>query len=262
MDIFFQTSMHPHLPLMTPVSCIAHRGNSIEAPENTMEAFQQAVDLGADFLEVDVHLTKDGIPVITHDLLLKRTIEDQAGQAAIMDLTFSQVQQLDAGSWFGERYRGTKIPLLADLIQQYSQKIGLMIEIKAGSASATRLAENVLKTIKTHKKESNRPIYVGSLTPAILKALHEQEPSQSLIAIVENVEELEQHLQFEPQIIAFSYEILTLKMVRKFKQMGKKIWVWTVDNPSVMYHLVQMGVDGIISNCPRELLQVLATAKG
>jgi len=262
MDIFFQTSMHPHLPLMTPVSCIAHRGNSIEAPENTFEAFQQAVDLGADFLEVDVHLTKDGVAVITHDLLLSRTAADQSAQATIMDLNVDQIQQLDVGKWFGVQYTGAKIPTLADLITHFSQKIGLMIEIKAGSAASALLAKTVLETIKKHKKPTSAPIYVGSLTPSILEALNAQKSPQPLIAIVEKAEELELHLQWEPQIVAISYEILTLKMVRKFKQMGKKIWVWTVDKPSVMYHLIQMGVDGIISNCPKELLQVLASAKG
>ncbi|CCB87413.1 MULTISPECIES: glycerophosphodiester phosphodiesterase [Parachlamydia] len=252
MDIFFQTSLHPNLPLTAPIANIAHRGNSKDAPENTLCAFQQALDIGVDYIEIDVHLTKDGIPIVIHDLFLSRTLPHARGSVA--DFSFSELQKWDAGIWFDPNFAGQKVPSLEDVLVLCRGKCGLMVEIKEGSASPNELAEVVLKIISA---EANK-VVVGSLSSEIMKALRERQSSQPLVSIIEEEKEWQQHVQYEPDIVAMHYGLITQRMLSLLKQMKKKVWVWTVDDPGMMNYLIQAHVDGIISNCPRELKQVLS----
>ena len=92
----------------------AHRGASKYAPENTMPAFQLALDMNADGIETDVQLTKDGVPILIHDEKLKRTT---TGSGYVKDYTLEELQQLDAGSWFDATFTGTKLITLEQLLQ-------------------------------------------------------------------------------------------------------------------------------------------------
>lgn len=254
MDIFFQAAINPHLPLLKPIVCIAHRGNSKEAPENTSAAFQQAVNLGSDLLEVDVHLTKDEVPVIMHDLHLTRTTSKDYGHE-ISNLTFCEAQQFDIGAWFGKEYAGEKILSLEDAMSRYLEKIGFMIEIKAGSATPHKLVKAVMRVVSQFKEKSK--IYIGSLSAEIGHILKESQTSYPIIGIIETESEFVLHEQYKPEIVAVSYQLLNQKKFRELRQDGKTVWVWTVDNPQLMHHFVQLRVDGIITNCPRELKQIL-----
>ncbi|MBS4167561.1 glycerophosphodiester phosphodiesterase [Parachlamydia sp. AcF125] len=256
MDIFFQTSLHPHLPLSPPVASIAHRGNSSDAPENTLFAFQQALEIGVDYIEVDVHLSKDGIPVVIHDLYLSRTIPHANG-VAVMDCDFSALQNWDAGEWFDSAFAGQKIPSLAEVLVLCKGKCGVMVEIKEGSAPPKELAQAVLKVVLA---ETNRAaeVVVGSLSADILKALREMQLPFPLVSIIDEEKEWHRHAPYEPDIVAMHYSMLTQRRLSELKQMRKKVWVWTVDEPGRMHYLIQARVDGIISNCPRELKQVFA----
>jgi glycerophosphoryl diester phosphodiesterase len=88
----------------------AHRGASKNAPENTMAAFAAAVELGVDGLELDIHLSRDGIPVVIHDESLERTTN---GRGFVSDASLVQLQQLDAGAWFSPEFTGEPLPTLA-----------------------------------------------------------------------------------------------------------------------------------------------------
>lgn len=106
---------------------IAHRGASGDAPENTMAAFELAVDQGADVVELDVHLTSDGHPIVFHDDLLDRTTN---AQGLVRGKTLAQIQELDAGGWFGRGYLGEHIPTLDEVVQWAAGKVALAIEVK------------------------------------------------------------------------------------------------------------------------------------
>src|SRR5580658_7344129 len=92
---------------------IAHRGASAQAPENTMAAFRLATESGAKWVEFDVHLTQDGVPVIMHDDTLDRTTD---GKGKIADASWADVQKLDAGSWFDKRFKGERVPHLDEVL--------------------------------------------------------------------------------------------------------------------------------------------------
>ncbi len=105
----------------------AHRGASSVAPENTMSAFAAAVACGADGLELDIHLSRDGIPVVIHDETLDRTTD---GQGQVGDKTWPQLQMLDAGSWFSTDFAGESIPALENVLESFGGQVRLNLEIK------------------------------------------------------------------------------------------------------------------------------------
>jgi len=111
---------------------IGHRGASGYAPENTLAAFDRALDLGADGVETDVRLTRDGVLVLLHDDTVDRTTD---GRGHIADLTWSEVQKLDAGGWYGETYAGQRVPRLEELLDRYAGRLQLVLEIKAADAA-------------------------------------------------------------------------------------------------------------------------------
>ncbi len=119
---------------------IAHRGASALAPENTMAAFAMAVELGADAIELDLHVSRDGELVVIHDHTLDRTTD---GEGPVHTRSLQELKRLDAGRWFGESFAGQRIPTLAEVLDRFSGKIPLALEIKAGSAFFRGIEERV-----------------------------------------------------------------------------------------------------------------------
>ena len=107
---------------------IAHRGASGYAPENTLAAFDKAVEMQADYIEIDVQLSKDDLPVVIHDDTLDRTTN---GTGNISAYTLQELKSLDAGSWFDKKYAGEKIPSLNEVLEMYGEKINILIELKS-----------------------------------------------------------------------------------------------------------------------------------
>lgn len=115
---------------------IAHRGASARAPENTFAAFEEAVRVGVDAVELDVHLSADGVPVVIHDATVERTTD---GRGAVASHTCARLRRLDAGSWFSPRYRGERIPTLDETLDWAGGRTGLNVELKAeATAGGTR----------------------------------------------------------------------------------------------------------------------------
>ncbi|MBR0630955.1 glycerophosphodiester phosphodiesterase [Bacillus altitudinis] len=106
---------------------IAHRGSSSAAPENTIAAFDVAVEQGADYIELDVQMTMDQHIVVIHDDTVERTTN---GNGLVKSYTLDQLKKLDAGSWFDQQYTNERIPTLQEILERYSQRIGILIEIK------------------------------------------------------------------------------------------------------------------------------------
>lgn len=106
---------------------VAHRGDLEHFPENTLSAFESAIDLGADAIELDVFLTKDGELVVVHDHILERTTN---GTGYVGDLTLSELRRLDAGSWFGERFRGERIPTLGEVLELGNGRVRFELELR------------------------------------------------------------------------------------------------------------------------------------
>lgn len=230
---------------------VAHRGNSFHAPENTLAAFRSAVDLKIPFIECDIHLTKDGVPVVIHDLHLART-SDHPENETIDAMTLEQIKKLDCGRWFHESFSGEKILTLRELLDAPLENVGVMIEVKGGSAPDERLVAAVLKDVSDHReKNPQRQIIVGSKSTNIVRLVKSFLPEIRTVGIVEHEDEFIPHLEQHPNVIAAHKAVLTEDWVRRFHDEGKDVWVWTVDHPEEVSYCLKCRVDGIISNDPK-----------
>lgn len=230
----------------------AHRGYSAAAPENTLPAFQLAIDHGCERAELDVQMTKDGIAMVTHDANLRRC----AGRNEnIYDLTYDEVRRLDAGRWFGQKYTGTQVPTLEEVLDQCKGRIQLNIEIKPNAATPELEAETV-RIIYEKGFEHDCVITSQSYnTLCKVKELAPEIQTGYILALgVGSYYDL-------PAADFFSVEstFITPGMVQQIHLRGKTISAWTVNRQEDASDLLSLGVDDIITDKP-EIVQQLMNA--
>ncbi len=237
---------------------IAHRGASLEAPENTLPAFQRAADIGVDAFELDLHLSADGVPVVIHDPTLGRTT-DRDDQVA--SCTVAELQAADAGakwvgpngsSWAG---RGVVVPTLAEILEQFPT-MPLLLEIKASAAQ-----QAVAATLKRHAAEPRA--VVASFEHRALDAFRRAESAVAVGASRRDIARLFfvaiSHLPLPiPSAVCFAVpdhyrglEVPTPAVVRLARRHRRPVHVWTVDDRIRAEELWERGVTGIITNNPR-----------
>lgn len=239
------------------IEVIAHRGNSSENPENTMVGFNSAIEMHADYIELDVHLNKEGIPIVIHDITTQRTT-NSSSNTPISKLSMNKLKALDAGVWFDAQFAGEQIPTLEEVLTMPLHGTGVMIEVKRGSAPKENLAAAVAQAINnTYSSHLGHKIYIGSMSKEILHEIRKLLPNQPIIAIIESASDYRNHMLNSPDITAFSKAILTKEMIDEVHSFNKKVWVWTVDSPDTMRQLIEHGVDGIITNRPKILQSIL-----
>ena len=268
----------PKLPAPTLLASprplvIAHRGYSQFAPENTLPSFKLAMAAGADLVELDYHHTKDGQLVVIHDHDLDRTTDatNRWGEAKVKVAakTAAEIQSLDAGSWFDPKYAGTRIPLLADALDTIQEGSVTLIERKDGApADCIRLLR---------EKGLINKLVVQSFDWEYLRAFHEQEPGQVLGALGPPArlsdgskpngmtKELSAEWLTELQKTGAKVAVWSQKMSKAAVQLahrrGLKVWVYTIDDPALASELLDMGVDGIITNNPSVIWKAIALRK-
>ena len=227
----------------------AHRGYSTAAPENTLPAFQLAIDHHSDRTELDVQMTKDGVVMVTHDTSLRRCTGRNAN---IYDLTFAQVRELDAGRWFSARYAGTQIPTLEEVLDLCKGKIQLNIEIKPNAATPELEAETV-RIIQEKGFEKDCVITSQSYeTLCKVKELDPEIETGYILALgVGTYYDL-------PAADFFSVEstFITSGMVQQIHLRGKTVSAWTVNRAEDARALLSLGVDDVITDKP-EMVQDL-----
>ena len=227
----------------------AHRGYSTAAPENTLPAFQLAIDHHSDRAELDVQMTKDGVVMVTHDTSLRRCTGRNAN---IYDLTFAQVRELDAGRWFSARYAGTQIPTLEEVLDLCKGKIQLNIEIKPNAATPELEAETV-RIIREKGFEKDCVITSQSYeTLCKVKELDPEIETGYILALgVGTYYDL-------PAADFFSVEstFITSGMVQQIHLRGKTVSAWTVNRAEDARALLSLGVDDVITDKP-EMVQGL-----
>jgi glycerophosphoryl diester phosphodiesterase len=127
--------------------CSGHRGAKGHAPENTFASFNRALELGADVIEMDVHLSQDGTLVVIHDHTVDRTTN---GKGYVKDMTVAELQALDAGAWYDPKYAGERIPTLAEVLDWAHDRIPLAIEIKNGPIYYPGIADKLVRALREH----------------------------------------------------------------------------------------------------------------
>lgn len=223
----------------------AHRGVSRWTPENTMAAFAAAVTSGADGIELDLHLSSDGVPVVIHDETLERTTD---GRGPVAEMTLHQLQQLDAGSWFSPDFAGEPIPTLDNVLATFGGQLRLNLEIKAYSAGVA-----VLELLRHYP---NADILISSFDLALLKRLRAMDESLSLAALYEAGNwrrAVEMAVDFKASAFHPGVTQTNRSVIQSCGRAGLPVSVWAVDDVSVAKSLVRAGVTGLFSNDPSVL---------
>jgi glycerophosphoryl diester phosphodiesterase len=235
---------------------IGHRGASVVAPENTMAAFRQALAVGADGIEFDVRLTRDLVPVVIHDSTLRRTgrLPDR-----VVDLTSEEIVKVDVGSWFGRQFAGETVPSLADLFGLFqSNESILYLEMKCDAISEYRpLAEACARLIDAYSLQER--VVVECFQLQALTILKEIDPQIKTVALFEPAFAnpamfVAKAKEVGAAAIALHHRLARESLVRKAKDEGLHVAVWTVDDPVWIEKARAMGVDALITNDPRAML--------
>jgi len=210
--------------------CMAHRGWSGKAPENTMTAIRLALaEPAIRGIEIDVQLSRDGVPVIIHDFTLERTT---TGRGLVMDHTLEELRELDAGSWFDERFAGERIPTLDEVLQAVKGRCTLNIELKATSDMYPGIAEKVLELLERH--EMKQEIYITSFDHDLIRHVRtlDAKVQTGLIVMGRPVLMLEQMEAAGANILSMEYPYLTRDLACEALEKGYKVIAWTLDEPS------------------------------
>ena len=232
-----------HMGLGNPVEVTAHRGYSAAYPENTIPAFKGAIQVGADWAELDVQQTADGEVIVMHDSNLKRTT---GLDKEVWQVTWDEIKDLDNGSWFDKKYQTVRIPTLEEVLKVCRGKIHVNIEIKP-SGHDKDLEEQVAKLLKKYHMRDT--CVVSSLKYDSLRKIKEADDSIETAYITSvsygNFTDLE-------YADGYSVEstLLSKSFVNTAQKAGKQIYVWTVNSEERLEKVVGMGIDNVITDDP------------
>ena len=233
---------------------IAHRGFSAIAPENTMVAFQKALELNVDCVELDVHGTIDKKVVAIHDQTLNRTT-NQTG--FVNQQTLSRVRQADAGSWFDDKFTGEKVPTLTESLDLICPSAIAVVEVKDAA-----ITDQVVKDI--HRTNTSGRVVVIAFDPTVLKQVRQLDSTLSTGFLLGgdkgHVNDVELAAQLVQQVLVMGVPLLNLSeklitslLAHEIKKRGVTLWTWTIDDLERMKEVVDSGVQGITSNQPKRL---------
>lgn len=239
------------------VKVTAHRGASGYAPENTISAINKALEIGVDKIEVDVQQTADGEIVCLHDKKLNRTTDSKG---KVKKLTYKELESVNAFDEFEAEFPNEKIPLLRDVFELMDGKTEFVIEIKAGRSYYPGIEDGVAKMITEFGAE--RWAVVHSFNDRVLEYLDDHHPKIRLQKLfVSKPSWLPLMLDFRLHFASLkdydyvegfgvSKSGVDARLVRKVHELGQVIHVWTVNKPEDIQDILELGVDGIISNYP------------
>ena len=234
-----------------------HRGASKYAPENTIASFDLALKHGAKAIELDTMLTHDGIPVVIHDNDIKRTT---GGLGKVSDLTLTEIRDLDAGSFYSHDYRNEKVPILEEVMNRYKEEILINIELKNYHSPKDNLAEIVLMVVE--KTGMLQQVIFSSFLPRNLRILKSINPEAKVAllcptGIVGTLFRSEIYRKISPQFINPYYKNVNKEFILREHHRNRRVNVWTVNDSITANELIKGNVDGIITDDPRTMLELL-----
>ncbi len=245
---------------------VGHKGASGYAPENTIASFERAIELGADAIEIDVHFTKDGEVVVFHDEEVSRTTN---GQGKIHEFTLEEVKQLDAGSWFDTEFAGEEVPTLEETLDHIHGKLECIIDIKSkGHMFYEGFAKRIVEIVdekgakewcviqaydETYLEEA---IEIDSTIQ--VKKLMMGEDETHLLAFYIQAKGFTDHRNMHEFYNTLNPHFTTLSQRRifRFKARGYKVFTYVVNERPDMLKMLNMGVDGIITDFPDKMVRI------
>ncbi len=240
-----------------PIVVTAHRGFSGQAPENTLAAFRAAIAAGADMVELDVHLTRDNEVVVIHDDTLERTTN---GKGNVAEKTLAELKRLDAGSWFNPRFAGERIPTLAEVLEIVRGRILVNIELKKGKNFPYTMEELADRTLAVVEKAGmTDQVLFSSFDPAAVNRIREKNPRLPIALIVDKPWEKPEDPGGGTRYPTLNCRttVLNEENIRRAHTAGIRVHVWTVNTKEAMEKFIALGVDGIITNHPDSLIDLL-----
>jgi glycerophosphoryl diester phosphodiesterase len=236
---------------------VAHRGFSGEFPENTLIAFQKAIEVGSDMIEFDIRFSKDGHIVVMHDAALDRTTN---GDGKVADHTLKELRGLDAGSKFSPIFAGEKIPTFQEVLELAKDRTLINIEIKNQDLGRFHIEELAAKALGEVKRAGmERQVIFSSFYPSALERLQELDPRIRVAFLFHrqwnSIPEASAGRSFS--VLNLRNQYLTKSKVSKIHEAGIKINVYTVNSAEEMEKFIRWGVDGIITNHPDKLIKIL-----
>jgi len=236
---------------------LGHRGASYDAPENTLAAFNLAKQQGADGIELDTMLSRDGIPVVIHDVVLDNTTN---GTGLVGDQELRALRELDAGSHFDAAFKGETIPTLGEVLDITAPDMIVNIELKTVNWWANGLEAAVLSVIRRHAAAGR--VFISSFNPMALRRFRALAPHIPIGYLYSPDEPL--YLRYGWLMAGMQHDarhphhsIINARYMAWAKARGFRVHTWTVDAPERMRELRDLGIDAIITNRPDLALETL-----
>ena len=231
----FNNNPFENVAIFHETKVMAHRGASTETPENTMAAFQKAIDDMADYIELDVQLTSDGEVIVMHD-----------SNENIVNMTYKEVRRLDAGSWYSDEYKGEKVPGLREVLELAQGKIKLNIELKPAD-NGEELARKTVALIEKYNME-NDCVVTSFSSSALLAAKSCNENIR--VGYILSAAYGDYYDMKNIDFFSVNAAFLSKRTIDAIHNSGKQVYAWTVNNKDSIKNLTNKGVDGVITDNP------------
>ncbi|GGK03544.1 glycerophosphodiester phosphodiesterase [Luteimonas terricola] len=236
--------------LRTDVSVTAHRGAALVAPENTLAAFQAAIEAGADAIELDVRLSADGAVVVLHDSDFRRIASDPR---AVVETPLSAMRDIDIGSWFDPAFSGERIATLAEALAFIDRRALALVELKPDADNAQALLEAAL--LEVQRGGYGDVVMLASLSPELVRAARAAAP-QARLALFTNAALPGTARRTDFDMLGLNHLQVDAAAVAEARRRGYLLQAWTVNDPVRMARYMDLGVDDISTDVPAEAVRL------
>lgn len=255
-----QDNSFPPFYSKNSIMLFGHRGNSAKAPDNTMASFQKLLDDNIPGVELDVMLCRSGELVVAHDFNLKKV---SGVDLSIQEANYSQIKELDVGSWFSKKFKGEHVPLLDEVFELLGKRVYYNIEIKSETIKTGLLEEKLLRTVKIFGLEKN--CIISSFNPFSIKAVKKMDPTFATSLIYSRSKKIPFILRYgagrlftSSSFIQPYYKLINPATYYMHTVIFRNpVIAWTINNTESLDKLIDLGVSGFISNNPSLLLSTL-----
>lgn len=229
-----------------------HRGAMADAPMNTLAAFALAHEQGAQGIELDTQLSKDGQPIVLHDFTVDATTD---GRGAAADFTLAELRRLDAGSWFSPEFAGERIPALDEVLAAFGGKLFINIEVKSRMTSPDALSQAVATCIERHGQLDR--VIVSSFDWSLLRRFRALCPQVMIGCLYYKGNVARPPDELAAEALHPWHDLVDAASMERARTGGLFVNAWTINDGRRACQLQRLGVNGIITDTPGEILTAL-----